>query len=125
MDRFKFRARLHGKWLHGYESMREGCGIKGETMLLGGWMSEVKLEDLNDVIVEQCTGLRDKNGKLIYEGDIVRISTGFNFLSKAVSWGEHRYHIGNTDIILCPMEVECWNIEIIGNIHENPELLEA
>lgn len=67
----------------------------------------------------QCTGLRDKNGKLIYEGDILK--SGIHCYQ--VVWHEGKfvlnkgcknYPIGGCDLM-----------EIIGNIHENPELLEA
>lgn len=82
----------------------------------------------------QCTGLKDKNGKLIYEGDIVRtwkFSTGITQLSVIV-WNEVRcgfrlYNIDNyrRNIHLYPQSmVNVTTIEVIGNIYENPELLE-
>lgn len=68
---------------------------------------------------EQCTGLRDKNGKLIYEGDIIRVEDN----TCKVEWEEEnaRYNVSGYGEIAYLTYNE---IEVIGNIHENPELLE-
>lgn len=71
----------------------------------------------DDTLVEQYTGLKDKNGKEIYEGDIVRVSYGYNYEVRQFRTGAWR--IGRDD--LC---VWADSSEVIGNIHENPELLE-
>lgn len=74
----------------------------------------------------QFTGLKDKNGKEIYEGDRIRISdeygnedTGFigykeREMAFVVDWGNNRYRriMDSEDVI-----------EVIGNLYENPELL--
>ncbi|MCA1029398.1 YopX family protein [Cytobacillus kochii] len=78
-----------------------------------------------DVILRQYTGLKDKNGKEIYEGDVVtgvnRIFEGeilqdVNFLNGCFMFGNWNAH-------------EFFNnhqfIEVIGNIYENPELINS
>ena len=86
---------------------------------------------VNEIIPEQCTGLKDKNGKLIYEGDILATSPNSQSYGcykvffqkdecsfKVISCdGSHDYAI--------PLNVltEKNDFQIIGNIHENPELL--
>jgi uncharacterized phage protein (TIGR01671 family) len=82
-----------------------------------------------DIPSEQFTGLHDKNGKEIYEGDIIRsknhhpekmeirfIEGGF-----CAWWGSDDYPI---DIYHFYNSKGCC-FEVIGNIHENPELLEV
>lgn len=82
--------------------------------------------DFTECVVEQCTGLMDKNGRLIYEGDIVK-----NIEQRIrVVFDEQRYcfmfEYQNTRAykpISC-IDVLDDELEIIGNIHENPELVE-
>lgn len=82
---------------------------------------------VHDTLVEQYTGLHDKNGKLVYEGDIVICSEG---CPHQVIWVEE---IGGTFIGGMPAwylsglrDGYAWTgtERLIGNIHENPELLE-
>lgn len=74
--------------------------------------------------IEQCTGLKDKNGRLIYEGDIVKDDEGFVGL---VKYDEVCAMFKIEFVYSAPSNFEddmSWEFEVIGNIHENPELLE-
>ena len=69
---------------------------------------------------QQFTGLLDKNGKEIYEGDILQIGPGTNF---PVIWGEKNacFHLGTEHFYITGGQTKFY--EIIGNIKENPELI--
>ena len=64
-------------------------------------------------VLEQFTGLLDKNGKEIYEGDIVEKMIAGKKQRQLVEWVDAGFH-GLKNILDC---------EVIGNLHENPELL--
>lgn len=81
---------------------------------------------VSEIIPEQCTGLKDKNGKLIYEGDIVECDEWFGETRAYIECEKDSacYRLRNKhDSCLLSLFVHD-GLETIGNIHENPELLE-
>lgn len=80
--------------------------------------------------VLQCTGLKDKTGKLIYEGDIIYKKGSKNYkkekMYSRVCWDSMYAQFNISDENgMHQMPSNSNNIEIIGNIYENPELLEV
>ena len=85
----------------------------------------VKLET-----VGQYTGLTDKNGKKIFEGDILEgdledsLDPGAKWRSEII-WGKFGWNCKDNKISLPMDEYDIREGEVIGNIHDNPELLEV
>ena len=83
--------------------------------------------DLKDIFesgnpVMQCTGLKDKNGKLIYEADIVKHSKSNQ--QYKVQWNDKGFWQLDDYAMARSSKFLEENYEVIGNIYENKELLE-
>lgn len=75
----------------------------------------------------EYTGLRDKNRIMIYEGDIVRgINYNRDFITQPIIWVKSGWYAGWVDSGYSISIDSLWSlgeVEVIGNIYENPELL--
>lgn len=84
-------------------------------------------EDLKNYILMQSTGLTDKNGKEIFEGDVVKMAK--NVYSESTCYEVIRHRGGAYRLDSKQYGCELWlrhtDCEIAGNIYKNPELLEV
>ena len=69
----------------------------------------------------QFTGLHDKNGREIYEGDLVLLTNGYEGTIYEVIFDEAKFEISG-DGGCYDLGEEFMNCEVIGNVHTNPEL---
>jgi uncharacterized phage protein (TIGR01671 family) len=103
-------------------AVQDGKHVTPEQTLGSDYWDAVLVPNNNIVI--QFTGLLDKNGKKIFEGDILKIyfeGNGRSYL-KEVKWLNDAINKGRWDALDNCVYTSC---EVVGNIFENPELLEG
>ena len=121
-DRFKLRAwDAENKIMISHEELNEAGGFLYNGQLLCD-KPEDRCTPYKGFILMQCTGLKDKNGKLIWEGDLVKYENGF---TSSVSWGD--FYNGKDEKMRgwitydCPLSDYYTSFQLIGNIYENSE----
>lgn len=132
-DRHLFKAKRidNGEWVIGY-IIRYGYTGMEKYYIIPSYASDLYYFLIDKNTICQCTGLKDKNGKLIWQNDIcdrkeeyleiVKYHNGDWTLDYSYSKGkESGYCYCNLGFYV--LERKC--IEVIGNIFDNPELLES
>lgn len=132
-DRYLYRAKRkdNGEWVQGYYVKGLDMYDKeihlifepatsfysnGET---AGW------HEIDPSTICKCTGLKDKNGKMIWENDIITCICG----AAKVVWDMSQWRMKFLTYCIWRRDLYFWvsgySVEVIGNIFDNPELLES
>ena len=126
-NRFLFRAKRkdNGEWTEGFLLKRWD----------GLWIFSID-EKFADLIIPstlcQCTGLKDKNGKLIWENDIIECKDGKHNFQTQIEWDAYcaGFIFQDTETSAVGLDAITENglyseSKVVGNIFANPELLEV
>ena len=103
-DRFKFRV-----WDNVEKKYVNGIAINED----GGLCSPM-VRKVEDFTIEQCTGIRDRTGRMIYEGDVVEVKPWRGQIGHM----NHRWYAFDGCCAVELPTIDANKIEIVGNVHE-------
>lgn len=146
---FRGKRLDNGEWVEGFyiRTKRHHCIITGcindGYVVYGHYANDVLMDVVDPTTVGQFTGLLDKAGKRIFEGDVVEYNNGYDYIKSEVVFEFGAFGIGSCEVIgissgCCDNFVNLWQLfwdqevtdepelyycKVIGNIYDNPELL--
>ena len=123
---FRGKRKDNGEWVEGgyYHQIDKRFGIRTESdiIICFGIYSDIQINiEVIPETIGQYTGLKDKNDNKIFEGDILKLGTG---KIRYVFYGITTFRHTNFETYAKEFDHKDLGYEIIGNIHDNPELLE-
>lgn len=139
-DRYLYKAKRldNGEWVVGYYAVIGERNVIIEKCVENYYCPDTcesrhgnKIHEVNSKTICQCTGLKDKNGKLIWENDIVGLynenkekryavgSVEYGTFNCSCCEGVYGWYFDSADIR------DSGRYEVIGNIFDNKELLES
>lgn len=113
---FRGKTLYKGEWITGYLS-KEPADSNYYIQPVGKNICDV----VNPETVGQFTGLLDKNGKKIFEGDIVKYENKIYEIKYLEKYARFAPTNKSTVFMVCAFN----HLEVVGNIYDNPELLEG
>ena len=125
---FRGKRLDNGEWVYGYY-VHIGPVSCQRTYIIPEYASALYVNEVYPSTVGQYTGLNDKHGKRIFEGDIAKVLQGKDKDIAYVGFENGAFmlypKIGNIyERTLWEYWYNDWDVEVIGNITDNPELLE-
>lgn len=124
-DRYLYRAKRKSdkQWIYGNLVQTDG-GV----YIIQNYVPQHLIEnyEVDPSTICQCTGLKDKYGKMIFENDIVKVHDDEE--PCLIEWGEDTARWNMTQYGSCVYDFDnywSYEVEVIGSAIENPELLES
>lgn len=127
---FRGKRTDNGEWVYGYVCCYGWTGEE-KTYIVPNYASALYSIEVNPETVGQCIDLKDRNGINIFEGDIIYAVSNFDAANMVVVYDPAEFRL-----VLCEdyktykpglgfkcLCYERWNMQVVGNIYDNPELL--
>ena len=127
---FRGKRTINGDWVYGdFVHGNERKSLRDSIFVYDSETQSFNDYEINPSTLGQYTGLTDKNGKRIFEGDIAKVLQGKDKDIAYVGFENGAFMLypktGNIyERTLWSYWYNDWDVEVIGNITDNPELLE-
>ena len=125
MREIKFMGKRidNGEWVCGYYVKYEHMGDTKHIIITNWAQVYVNSYEIDPETLGQYTGLKDKNGVEIYEGDVLHCVSRWDSADMVVIFADGEFRMVLLEKGDGFYDIRCFDKEVIDNIHDNPELL--